>query len=210
MEAFDKKHGFTIIKKRLGRHNDGNIKHRSFGCEFGGRHQPQKQVDINSHRDRKSKRQQCPWNANFNCSQNSQTITLTTFNNSHNHTLFPADTEKYSSKYRCIPDDVLKEVQFLTKHGNLPITTQRKLLKARFLTLSILDCDLANAIQKYKVKSDVANDASHLLKILIEHKSNDPRWFVEFQLDQENRLTRQDPEQYIYRSDENFKIYYDQ
>jgi len=104
--------------------------------------------------------------------------------------LFPADTEKYSSKYRCIPNEVLKEIQFLTEHGNLPITTQRKLLKAKFSTISILDCDLTNAMQKFKVKSDVANDASRLLKILIEHKSNDPEWFVEFQLDQDNRLTR--------------------
>ncbi|CAB4488667.1 unnamed protein product [Rhizophagus irregularis] len=85
---------------------------------------PQKQVDINSHRDRKSKCQQCPWNANFNCPQNSQGVSFTTFNNLHNHALFPADTENYSSKYRCISDDVLKEVQFLTEHGNLPITTQ--------------------------------------------------------------------------------------
>ena len=71
METYGKKHGFTIIKKRLGRHEDGNIKHRSFGCEFGGRYQPRKQVDINSHRDRKTKRQQCSWNINFNCPQNS-------------------------------------------------------------------------------------------------------------------------------------------
>jgi hypothetical protein len=108
----------------------------------------------------------------------------------HNHALFPADTENYSSKYRCIPDDVLKEVQFLTEHGNLPITTQRKLLKAKFPTISILDCDLSNAIQKYKVRPDVIHDASRLLKILIEHKSNDPGWFVDFQLDQDKRLTR--------------------
>ncbi|CAB4436498.1 unnamed protein product [Rhizophagus irregularis] len=154
MEAYGKRHGFTIIKKRLGQREDGSIKHRSFGCEFGGRYHPQKQVDINSHRDR---------------------VSLTTFNNLHNYVLFPADTENYSSKYRCIPNDVLKEVQFLTEHGNLPITTQRKLLKAKFLTIFILDCDLSNAIQKYKVRPDVIHDASRLLKILIEHKSNDPR-----------------------------------
>ena len=85
MKAFGKKHGFTIIKKQLSRHKDGNIKHRSFGCEFGGRHQPHKQVDINSHRDCKSKRQQCPWNANFNCPQNSQIITLTTSGKFYKH-----------------------------------------------------------------------------------------------------------------------------
>jgi hypothetical protein len=56
--------------------------------------------------------------------------------------------------------------------------------------LTILDCDLTNAIQKFKVKSDVRNDASHLLKTLIQNKSNNPEWIVKFQLDQENRLTR--------------------
>ena len=99
MEAYGKKHGFVIIKKRLIQHEDGSIKHCSFECEFGGHHQPRKQVDINNHQDRKSKCQQCAWNANFNCPQNSQIIGLTTFNNSHNHALFP-DTEKYSSKYQ--------------------------------------------------------------------------------------------------------------
>ena len=190
MEAYGKKYGFTTIKKRLMRHEDGSIKHRSFGCEFSDRYRPQKQIDINNHRDRKSKRQQCLWNVNFNCPTNSRTITLTSFNDSHNYALFPADTEKYSSKYRYIPDNVLEEVQFLTKHGNLPITIQRKLLRAKFLTLSVLDCDLTNAIQRYKVKSDITHDASHLLKELFQRKSNDPGWFVKFQLDQENRLTR--------------------
>ncbi|RHZ79355.1 hypothetical protein Glove_149g129 [Diversispora epigaea] len=86
MKAYDKKNGFTIIKKRLMRHENSNIKYRSFGCKFGGRYQPKKQIDINKHRD-----------------------LLTTFNNSHNHTLFP-NTEKYSIKYRHISDDVLKEI----------------------------------------------------------------------------------------------------
>jgi hypothetical protein len=59
MEVYGKEHGFTTIKKRLNRHEDGSIKHCSFGCEFGGHYQPQKKVDINDHRDSKSKRQQC-------------------------------------------------------------------------------------------------------------------------------------------------------
>ncbi|RHZ67242.1 hypothetical protein Glove_302g18 [Diversispora epigaea] len=104
MKAYGKKNGFTIIKKR--------IKHRSFGCEFGGCYQSRKQVDINKHKDPK------------------------------------------------------------------------------FPTLSILNCDLTNAIQKYKTKMDITHDASHLLKTLIQHKSNDPGWFVDFQLDEENRLIR--------------------
>src|SRR5438270_8677079 len=83
-----------------------------------------------------------------------------------------------------------KEIQFFTENGNLPISIQRKLLKARFPTSSILDCDLTNAIQKFKVKPDEVHNASNLLKTLIQNKSNDPGWFLEFQLNDENRLTR--------------------
>ncbi|CAI2190162.1 12685_t:CDS:2, partial [Funneliformis geosporum] len=129
MEAYGKKYGFVIIKKRLIHHENGSIKHRSFGCEF----------------------------------------VLTTFNNSHNYTLFP-NTEEYSTKYQCVFDnDVLKEIQFLIEHGNLSITIQRKLLKAKFLTLYIFDYDLVNAIQKYKFKAKVIYDVSCLLKKLIQH-----------------------------------------
>src|SRR5205085_4345783 len=81
-------------------------------------------------------------------------------------------------------------IQFFTENGNLPSSIQRKLLKARFPTSSILDCDLTNSIQKFKVKPDEVHDASNLLKTLIQNKSNDPGWFVEFQLNDENRLTR--------------------
>ncbi|CAG8732015.1 14546_t:CDS:1, partial [Cetraspora pellucida] len=129
MKAYGIKHGFTIIKKQLSYHENGSIKHHSFGCEFGGHYQPKKQINVDDHRDHKSKRQQCEWHVNINCPKNFQQITITTFNNIHNHSLFP-DTKKYSSQYRCIPDDILKEVQFFTEHGNLSITTQQRLLKA--------------------------------------------------------------------------------
>ncbi|GES89780.1 hypothetical protein GLOIN_2v1777724 [Rhizophagus clarus] len=92
---------------------------------------------------------------------------LTTFDNLHNHMLFP-NIEEYLPKYRCISDNILKE--------------------AKFSDQSILDRDLANAIQKFKVKKDVAYDTSHLLKTLIQHKTDDPGWFVKFQLDEENKL----------------------
>jgi len=49
MEAYGKKHGFAIIKKRLSRRKDGSIHHRSFGCEFGGNYQPKKHIDIDNH-----------------------------------------------------------------------------------------------------------------------------------------------------------------
>jgi len=66
------------------------------------------------------------------------------------------DTKEYSSKYwNTFNDDIFKKIQFLTEYGNLSTTIQQSLLKAKFLALSILDYDFANAIQKYKIKVDV-------------------------------------------------------
>ena len=59
MKAYDKKHRFTIIKKQLGQHKDGNIKHRSFGCEFSDHYWPKKHINVKIHRDCKLKCQQC-------------------------------------------------------------------------------------------------------------------------------------------------------
>ncbi|RHZ83597.1 hypothetical protein Glove_90g2 [Diversispora epigaea] len=93
--------------------------------------------------------------------------------NVHNYPLCP-DAQHYASIYRNISKDVLNEIQFFTEHGNLTIGTQRKLLKAKFPTEFILDRDLSNVIQKFKIHSDKNLDATP----------------VEFELDDENRLVR--------------------
>lgn len=111
------------------------------------------------------------------------------FINTHNHELSP-NTSTYIPIYRKISEDALNEIQFLTKHGNLSIGTQKNLLKAKFPNESILERDLANAIQKFKVKADEKTDASRLLTILIQKKTHDPEWVVKFELDTENRLAR--------------------
>ena len=78
----------------------------------------------------------------------------------------------------------------MTKHGNLTLTAQRNLLKARFPDIYFQDQDLANAIQKYKNADKVNNDASALLTMLMQKKIEDSRWVVDFELDKDNRLTR--------------------
>ena len=199
MKVYGKQQGFGIIRKRLELHEDGNIKHRGFRCEFGGHYQPKKQVNIHNHHNRKSKRQGCEWHANVNCPKNICQITLTTLNDTHNHPLH-LNTEKYASIHRTIPEDILNEIQFFTEHGSLSIGTQRKLLKAKFPTASILDCDLTNAIRKFKVRHDEKQNAARLLTTLINRKSHNSEWVVEFELDNENRLTRlfwMSPEQVI-------------
>ncbi|CAG8774383.1 2222_t:CDS:2, partial [Cetraspora pellucida] len=90
-------------------------------------------------------------------------ITVTTFVNIHNHELH-LTTCKYSSKFRSIGKDAIKEIEFYTKNGNLLITIQRQLLKAKYPDITFLVRDLANAIQHFKTKSQdfEITDASRL------------------------------------------------
>ncbi|CAG8844778.1 25367_t:CDS:1, partial [Racocetra persica] len=90
---------------------------------------------------------------------------------------------KYSAKFRSIEKDALNNIEFYTKSGNLLITVQCQLLRAKYPDATFLDMDLANAIQYYKVKSrDLEANASHLLSFLTE-KCSESGWSVEFELD---------------------------
>ncbi|CAG8806285.1 14671_t:CDS:2 [Gigaspora margarita] len=42
LKAYSQYNGFVIIKKRAEQHDDGTIKHRSFGYEFGKKYIPKK------------------------------------------------------------------------------------------------------------------------------------------------------------------------
>ncbi|CAG8809532.1 10293_t:CDS:2, partial [Cetraspora pellucida] len=73
-----------------------------------------------------------------------------------------------------------------TKKTNCKSLTQ----EARFPDLNFQDQDLANAIQKVKKTAEVNNDASILLTSLMQKILEDPRWVVDFELDQDNHLVR--------------------
>lgn len=114
------------------------------------------------------------------------------FANQHNHELRP-DAFEFSSKYRELSKEMIDEIEIMTKYGNLSITLQRNLLKARFPKMNCSDSDLSNAIQRFKSLRDRSNmhdDASDLLINLVQKKQEDPRFFVKFELDNDNWVTR--------------------
>ena len=75
-----------------------------------------------------------------------------------------------ATKYQSLTNEAINEISLMTKHGNLTLTVQRNLLKARFPDLHFQDQDLANVIQKFKNADKINNDASALLTILMQKK----------------------------------------
>ncbi|KAF0540263.1 protein far1-related sequence 11-like isoform x1 [Gigaspora margarita] len=57
-----------------------------------------------------------------------------------------AAQKKFESKYYSLNENILKEVEIMTKHGNLSITAQRNILKEDFSNLYFHSSDLNNAI----------------------------------------------------------------
>ncbi|RHZ75962.1 hypothetical protein Glove_208g167 [Diversispora epigaea] len=140
-------------------------------------------------RNTKTKKLSCSWHINLTFPGHSIKIIITIFINQHNHPLV-SKIQEFATKYRLFTDEALKEISLMTKHGNLSLTAQRNLLKARFPNLHFQDQDLANTIQKYKNINKINNDISTLLTSLLQKKIEDLRWVVDFELDKENRLTR--------------------
>ncbi|RHZ53322.1 hypothetical protein Glove_443g1 [Diversispora epigaea] len=191
-DEYGSRNGFAIVKYRMERNSKGQVHKRTFVCEFSGKYKSKKKTETalkGIQRNTKTKKLSCPWHINLTFPEHSIKIIITTFINQHNHPLV-SKTQEFVTKYRLFTDEALKEISLMTKHGNLSLTAQRNLLKARFPNLHFQDQDLANAIQKYKNINKINNDASTLLTSLLQKKIEDLRWVVDFELDKENQLTR--------------------
>ncbi|CAG8627887.1 13833_t:CDS:2 [Cetraspora pellucida] len=137
-------------------------------------------------RNTRTKKSNCPWHCNLSLAENSLQIKITTIINKHNHKLSP-EIQKFGTKYRSLSEEAIKEIELMTKHGNLSITSQRNILKARFPDMIFQDTDLANAIGKIRSANhfNTTNDASTLLLSLMEKKIADPQWTINFELDED-------------------------
>ncbi|EXX58472.1 hypothetical protein RirG_197630 [Rhizophagus irregularis DAOM 197198w] len=146
---------------------------------------------ITKYRIEKNRSTQLITKRTFVCefSERATCITVSLFANQHNHELRP-DAFEFNSKYREFTKEMIDKIEIMTRYGNLSITLQRNLLKARFPKMNCSDSDLSNAIQKFKSldRSNMHNDASDLLINLVQKKQEDPL-FVKFELDNDNQLT---------------------
>ncbi|CAI2180047.1 19958_t:CDS:1 [Funneliformis geosporum] len=188
LEIYGREQGFVVRKKRVERDEMGMVRKRTYDCEHGGRYTPKKKAALSEQRNRTSKRIECGWHINLSFPKTSSHITVTTFVNEHNHTLNLQQTreprpsahassahsvspryrsvlEAAAPKNRSLPKSVLEDIEFYTLHGNLGVTTQRQLLKAKYPNHQLPARDIATAVQKFKGDTDIKqldNDAAKL------------------------------------------------
>ncbi|RIB03246.1 hypothetical protein C2G38_2225685 [Gigaspora rosea] len=166
---------FVVIKIRneRGPPPDQTYRRRTYACNHQGAYEPKKSVILENQRNSKSKRTECPWHMNVTFPKKATTISITSLNISHNHPLNP-QTNSHASKNRTLPEAIEREICFYTVEGNLNATIQRRFLSAKFPNVTIYPRNLQNLIQKYKIANWEDNNASKLLRHLLNKKTEEP------------------------------------
>ncbi|CAG8755036.1 15546_t:CDS:2 [Racocetra persica] len=111
---YSTQNGFSINKYRNRHSKTGVIYKRTFFCKFSKKYKAKK--------DHKAAQKETQY-------ESRNQIEITTFVNKHNHKLF-SETQEFRIKYRSLSKEALEEIKIMTKHANLLVTVQRKLLKA--------------------------------------------------------------------------------
>ncbi|CAG8854656.1 38113_t:CDS:2, partial [Gigaspora margarita] len=97
-------------------------------------------------------------------------------------------------------NDMLKDIKFWTEIGNINMKTQYQMLVKQYPDVFFLPQDLSNAIQNFKRQNHVECEAATLLNNLLEHKSKDNRWIINWKIDPANNsltsLFWMSPDQY--------------
>ncbi|CAG8698790.1 4834_t:CDS:2, partial [Dentiscutata heterogama] len=146
LELYGRERGFVVRKKRVERDEMGMVRKRTYDCEHGGRYTPKKKAAVHEQRNRTSKPQP----------STTQAISSPRYR---------SVLEAASPKNRNLPKAVLDDIEFYTLHGNLGVTTQRQLLKAKYPNHQLPARDIASAVQKFKGGTDLKgldNDAAKL------------------------------------------------
>jgi len=118
-----------------------------------------------------------------------QYVFVTTICNDHCHDL-NCQLVNYENEVK-MTEEMLKDIEFLTKKVNLSTTQQRHYLEEKYPNQKIRSDILRKEIQKHHPSTkDLSNDASKLYEHLIQLKENDVRWQIFVEFDETKALRR--------------------
>ncbi|CAI2175858.1 7407_t:CDS:2, partial [Funneliformis geosporum] len=144
--------GFNLCQSRKTEH-DGELRKRTFICEFSGKPQKNK-----TGRPSKSKKKSCPWHIN---------LSLPTQNNHENL----VKVTKFVDQHNHLTTQMKQDVEMLT-HCEGGAAIQRKYLHAKYPEYPLSNQDLSNAIMQYKTTKEDHNTIKMFKYLLTKQKEN--------------------------------------
>ncbi|CAB4421623.1 unnamed protein product [Rhizophagus irregularis] len=145
---------------------------RTYLCRHAGKAKSDQTIPSNV----SSCRVECPWKVNIWVKKSKGCLEVTTFNDQHiGHECHPS-ANQFVSTLRKLPEEILKEIRFLTVIAKVNATVQYRIIREKFKT-RIYRPDLYNAISKFRREATPGEeDTGILLKRLHDKKIEDPRW----------------------------------
>lgn len=87
---------------------DDTDRKRVFKCDMGGRYVERlARPTLGKEKSKGSKKQGCMWQINVNRRVNSPIVTVTLFNNQHNHEI-SAETVKFATAYKSFSQEIME------------------------------------------------------------------------------------------------------
>jgi hypothetical protein len=178
--------GFQTRLNRSERNAEGEYRKLTIICQHAGKHaskfrKPLTELQTNKEKSKKkiNKSIQMGCKAHINLSRPerdniNQYIYVTTISNDHCHEL-NCQLVNYENEVM-MSEEMLKDIEFLTKNVHLSTTQQRIYLEEKYPDQKIRSDILRSEIQKYRPSAkDLSNDALKLYEHLIKLKDDDVR-----------------------------------
>ncbi|PKY13633.1 hypothetical protein RhiirB3_496339 [Rhizophagus irregularis] len=175
VDLYAKQNGFVAnkIRKEVDSIDNSIIRHHVYTCWKSGIHKPKKVEDMSLHRNCKSNKTNCPWQANFYLAKWTNVIRLTKLEDTHNHQCDPVSIELAPKNLR-FPQQILDKIEHYTRNGHLSAGQQYNLLINEFPQFNIKKKNLYNAIQKFcGVRTHDETDAATMFLYLLKQRKND-------------------------------------
>ena len=169
IEQYALQNSFAIFKHKSEKFMDGTDRKRVFKCDMGGRYVKRlANPTLGKEKSKGSKKQGCMWQINVNRRVNSPIVTVTLFNNQHNHEI-SAETVNFATAYKSFPQEIMDQIEFYVVYRRCDAGTIRNFLQPKYSDRMFLTQDLGNAIQKIKREKELnLEDAAALLNKLLE------------------------------------------
>lgn len=189
--------GFQTRLDRSKRNAEGEYQKLTIACQHSGRsRKPLTELQTNSEKlkEKINKSIQMGCKAHINLSRPGKDnvnkyVFITTILNEHCHEL-NCQLVDYENGAK-MTEEMLKDVEFLTKQVHLSTTQQRVYLEEKYPDQNIRSDVLRREIQKHRPTArDLSNDASKLYEHLTKLKENDTRWKVFVDFDETKVLKR--------------------
>ena len=108
---------------------------------------------------------------------------VTTLRDQHSGHEFHPLASRFVLTLRKLPEEVVKDIRFLTIVAKADATIQYRIIREKF-SIRVIRQDLYNAISKFRREVTPGEaDIGILLKRLYDKKMEDPRWVISIKLD---------------------------